>query len=301
MSRRAEIKKESRKQHIIEEKRAYEIQALLEIGNKYFSKYKNKYNDNPDMNFKLNIHIPAVYEVAKTIYPFDEIIQTGALLHDIGRIEEYERTLGFAGSGYDDHHAIGIEVLDNLWLDSGGDITSLVYQQVRNCVEFHGLLDFIDNDNLKYCSKEDLEVIRAVSICDDIVNAAYAPYYLMREQQMHAKSQSRGGFIPHENQWSKEVNPKLLDALKGKQDITINRNKECKTYADYNLYYVYLLTKLLKSRNLEVVKALISLAPEPLKIQAYLNHKGEIAVENEIFWRRGTDGIYEIACKLGEV
>jgi len=299
MSRRAEIKKETRKQHIMQEKRADEISALLDIAKKYFNKYRNKYKENPDMDFKLNIHIPAVYEVAKTIYPNDEIVQAGALLHDIGRIEEYERTLGFSGSGYDDHHIIGVEVLDNLWLDRGGDITSLVYQQVRNCVEFHGILDFIDGR--QFFSEEELEIIRAVSLCDDIVNAAYAPYYLMREQQMHAKSQSRGGFIPRENQWSKEVNPKLLEALKSNQDITINRNEECKTYADYNLYYAYLVTKLLRSSNIMVVKTLMQLMEKQAKMVLYLNHKGEPAGENEIFWRRNSDGIYEVACKLGEV
>ncbi|MCL2739930.1 MAG: hypothetical protein FWE47_01870 [Oscillospiraceae bacterium] len=301
MSRKAEYAKNNRKQDLANEK----LLSLLALGEKYLNNQRKEFADNPDMMFKLDYHMPTVTKCAKKIYSDDLIIYIASVLHDIGRGEELKRTGGFSGQGADDHHKIGVTILDKMWREVGGDFLSLEYQQIRNATEFHGMIDLqvngetVQPPELAFATQDEMEKYRAVTLLDNIANGGMAYEYLRREQQTHFKSEDKGGFIPRENQWSKKVSPSSLISFK--EGVYFNRNIQCKTYADYFLFAGFLAMRNLKSENLKVVEAQLEVLELPAMEVCYLNGKGLPAKENELFYKRNAAGEIVIANKLGQV
>ena len=170
---------------------------------------------------------------------------------------------------------------------------SCAYQQIRNAVEFHGQVAVPE-----WVAAVDMDIINSVSVIDSIVQGGTAGRTLYRQQQTHAKSVEKGGFIPKENQWSKKISPLVLKSFKEGKIFNI---EECRTYPDYFLYFAILVMRNLKSSNSQIVTAQIELLNQPAAEFVYLNAIGAPLGEGEGFYKRNKKGKFIMANKEGEV
>ena len=227
--------------------------------NDHFDIERQQFAHNPMMLEKLNGHIQRVVAAAKYLYPDQRIVQVAALAHDLGRGQEFRRTGGFNGLGPDSHHQLGSRLFLDLMNDAGipqGIETRAIFLVIRA----HGLHNLyiegvqIAHPDLRHAETAIINLNHAVSSIDDITNGAFAYEYLYREQQLNEKARSKNGFIPDDNQWSKEVSQKCVDAFEG--GLEFNRNALCRTYAEYNLFALFLAVRSLKvgDKNAELVK-----------------------------------------------
>jgi len=225
------------------------LKKIQQIIEGYYAEERKKFANNPAMMIKLDGHLDVVARSAVWLYPSDDIAYVVALAHDIGRGVEFERTGSFVGRGNNDHHVIGLEVFDSLMRENGLDGTDEA-NLVGLCIRYHGLDRSMVNGNfdirpeLAHYDTPTRNLIRAISVVDEIANATRAPEYLFREQQEHAKAESKGGWVPDGDKWSREITPEVTEAYrKGKP---FSRNEVCRTYPDYNLFWATVAIKFLK-------------------------------------------------------
>jgi len=251
----------------VQKKASIELDLLRSFGEKVYEEQR-RVMLSPDMQFKLNTHMPTVLAVTESVYPNDETKQVAAFLHDIGRGDEFALTGGFVGKGELDHHEVGAKMLEDFWLSKNQDIDSPVFQAVYHAVRFHGLVDLKDKQGqeivipqFEALSDEQKDVVRSVSIADNITNGGQAAEYLHRELLEQRKNVFAGGFIPDETANSKQPSEYCLKAFE--EGVNFNRNLECKTYADYHLFAGFLAVRELKSDDINRVKAMISVLEQP--------------------------------------
>lgn len=253
-----------------------------------------EFADNPDMLFKLNVHFPSVYHVAKTIAPDDEVVHLAALYHDYGRVFQYRRNGDFndRGKGSDeDHHVVGyrhfLEDASSLLERKGvaskiaieeSKSAGLIYR-VSQAILLHGLRGKAFEERFASLDPETARVVDIVSQIDDIANGTQCVGYLLREGQEHAKNVSNGGFIPDENEGSRAVSPKVMDLFRASDSF--DRNAECKTYPDYYLFGAFLATRSLKNpETREITKEMMSL---PITVAQYEQINGERVLTSRKF------------------
>ena len=80
----------------VQKKASIELDLLRSFGEKVYEEQR-RVMLSPDMQFKLNTHMPTVLAVTESVYPNDETKQVAAFLHDIGRGDEFALTGGFVG------------------------------------------------------------------------------------------------------------------------------------------------------------------------------------------------------------
>lgn len=235
------------------------LDRIEQAVNDYFAIERQQFAHTPMMLEKLDGHIQRVTAAAKYLYPDQRIVQVAALSHDLGRGQEFRRTGGFNGMGENSHNQLGSRLFLELMNDAGipqGVETRAIFLTIR-CHGLHNL--FIEgvqiaHPDLRHAEGDIINLNHAVSTIDDITNGAFAYEYLYREQQLNEKARTKNGFIPDENQWSKEVSQKCVDAYE--TGLEFNRNALCRTYAEYNLFALFLAIRNLKSggKNAELIK-----------------------------------------------
>jgi len=288
MSRFDEFEKQTNKNGF--EAKKDDLQTLFELGEKYLRHQREEFAGNFDMECELD-KAKLLSEIAKKVYPNNVKVYVAAFLCNIGRGNEYKMTGGFNGKGEFDYREIGPAILDKLWIQNGGDMLSRDYQQVRNAVEFHG-----GKTVPEWIAAKDMDIINAVSVVYSIVQGGTVWKLIYREQQIHARSTERGGFIPKENQWSKEITPALLKIFKAGKTFNI---EECKTYPDYFLYYACIVMCNLKSDNQAIAAAQAHVLEMPAREFIYFNAEGEPLAEGEAFYKRNIKGKFVMANKEG--
>ena len=230
------------------------VEKIIEVLDAYSEGLSKKYVDNPDMKYKLHEHVRIVKDITEEACPSNLIALAAAKAHDIGRGPEYDITGGFTGKGDEDHHVLGVKLFNELM--AANDIEPSNETEVISAViRWHGLDQlkgkdgkFIPVVELAKASPKTRTLVRTITKVDDAANGMNAPYYLVREQQEHAKRVSAGGYIPDENQFTKTVSPECMEAYQ--EGKSFNRNAMCKSYADYNLFAAFLLNRSLKDAEL---------------------------------------------------
>ena len=259
-----------------------------------YEKERHEFADNPDMLYKLNVHFPAVYDVAKKIAPDDEVIQLAALYHDYGRVIQFRKNGDFndrgAGSS-EDHHVLGYEkfLLDAPRIIEDDEripllaiqesVKSGVIHKVSKAILLHGLRGIVFNEEFAKLDNEAKNVVDVISQIDDIANGTQCVGYLLRESQEHSKNVSRGGFIPDENEDLKTVSPKVMECFR--KCIDFDYYRDCKTYADYCISGAFLAIRNLKNpATHDITREMMS---QPTTVAQYLNIDGEDVLVSKQF------------------
>ncbi len=235
------------------------------VERKYASALERHAGD-PDLEFKLRVHIPTVTEVAKQLYPEDILLQTAAFCHDYGRIAQFERYGTFSDGrlgGQQDHHLIGYECFradmqTEVDFTCYHSISVMAMYYIKNAILLHGLRGKAFGAEFADLDAEANRLIDAISLIDDIANGTQCAGYLLRECEEQVKNTSVGGFIPDEDAGRKTVTPQVMALLR--QSKTFNRNAECKTYPDYVIFGAFLATRSLKNpQTREITKRTMEL------------------------------------------
>ncbi len=253
-----------------------------------------QFSNNPDAMFKLNIHFPSVYEIAKKLAPSDATAQTAALYHDYGRMRQLETAGDFNDHGVgseQDHHIIGYNAFLNeipTVLSSDENLSELIINDslksgalrtIALSIKLHGLRGKAFDDDFATLTERETQIIDLVSQIDDIANGTQCVGYLLREGQEQKKNQSVGGFIPDENASLRTVTPEVMELFRN--STTFDRNTKCQTYPDYYVFGAFLATKNLKDPDTrEITKELLSL---PITVMQHETINNEDVIVNREF------------------
>lgn len=265
------------------------FEILLNYIHGVWNSQRMEFKDHLDMLFKLNVHYPQVYVIAKQLAPHDKTLQLAAAYHDWGRAIQFRNHGNFndhaIGSDFD-HHVIGyldflkiapkvldekipMPVIENS-MQPGG-----MLHAVGMAILLHGLRGkaFEKEFALLECHPKAKNIVDTVSTIDDIANGTQCVGYLLREGQGRQKNVSRGGFIPDENEDLTTVSPRVMELFRRSE--TFNRNVECKTYPDYYVFGCFLATRALKNpQTREIAQRLLS---EPISVWSYDDEKNLVS------------------------
>lgn len=239
-------------------------------------KWSRDFAKDPDMLFKLNVHLPAVYHIAQDLAPHDPVLQLAALYHDYGRVFQYNQTASFNDGEFgstNDHHYVGYQeflktapqILQNAGF-TDSDLTEVdnLLEIVAAAIKLHGLRGKAFAEDFTKLTPTSDFIVSTISQIDDIANGTQCAGYLLRECQEQAKNASRGGFIPDENATDRLVTPEVMNLLRA--STTFDRNKACKTYPDYCVFATFLITRSLNSPDPQVRKITLRMLAEPITV-----------------------------------
>lgn len=256
----------------IEEINAIALPRIEGLAAKAHQKQLVEFGDEEAMKFKLLHHIPAVKNAATLLAPDDKLLQVAAALHDYGRANQYRNfgnfNDGVHGSEHD-HHELGYQAflidvepeIRNAGISEAEFSESLkpggTTHGVAAAIRLHGMRNIAFDEHFQELDEATSRLVDDVSLLDDLANVALSPTFLLREAEEQAKNASKGGFIPDENAFLTTVSPEVMEYFEKKEKF--NREKVCKTYPDYCVFWAILAARQLTDpRTKPIVSKLMS-------------------------------------------
>lgn len=175
------------------------------------------------------LHIENTLKIAKILDSNDDLLYLCMLFHDIGRIKQFEKIKSF------DDKIISHQELGAIYFDELKNLINLSDEEkdiIRNVILYHGLMEKIETFSNDDLSRKYLEI---ATVIDRIENGCVgAPNYISYEIDNDLKHFKEKNFFLDMRVVSEDVLENFIN------NKPINKYTQCKTYADYIVFALYL-------------------------------------------------------------